>query len=291
MEATVYNIKGAETGKVTLPESVFGQKWNADLVHEVVVSMMSNARANTAHTKDRSEVRGGGRKPWRQKGTGRARHGSRRSPIWRTGGVTFGPRNERNFSKKINKKIKAKALGMVLSKKFEDGEIIFVDTISLSAPKTAEAKGMLKALSKVKGAESLANKKKNAALVVLAARDENTEKSFRNFGNVLLQHAKDMNTIELLSYKYVLISDPEAVIETMKARVGDSKKTAPKAVAPVRTGGKKPAAKSATKVAAVKNAPAKKLVAKKAASVKKASAPVRAMPVHAGGGKKTIVKK
>lgn len=290
MESIIYNTKGEETGKVTLPESVFGQKWNADLVHEVVVSMMSNARANTAHTKDRSEVRGGGRKPWRQKGTGRARHGSRRSPIWRTGGVTFGPRNERNFSKKINKKIKAKALGMVLSKKLEDGEIIFVDTISFPAPKTAEARGMLKALSVVKGAESLSNKKKNVALVVLSARDENTEKSFRNFGNVLLQHAKDMNTIELLSYKYILISDPEAAIETMKARVGDLKKTmpkAPKTIAPVRTGGKKPVAKTTPvqKPTVKKTTSPVSAGGKKTASVKKASA-----PVHAGGKKATTKK-
>src|SRR5690242_1243633 len=97
METKIYNHKGVETGKIQLPEDVFGVKWNADLVHQVVVSMESSARTAVAHVKNRGEVSGGGKKPWQQKGTGRARHGSIRSPIWVGGGVTHGPRKDKNF--------------------------------------------------------------------------------------------------------------------------------------------------------------------------------------------------
>ena len=108
METTVYNQKGTEAGKIKLSEAVFGLKWNADLVHQVVVSMNSVARTNVAHTKNRGEVRGGGKKPWQQKGTGRARHGSIRSPLWVGGGVTHGPRKDKDYSRKVNKKMKSK---------------------------------------------------------------------------------------------------------------------------------------------------------------------------------------
>lgn len=219
MDAKIYTKDGKEEGKVVLPESVFGEKWNADLVHQVVVSMQSNARAGTAHTKDRSEVRGGGRKPWRQKGTGRARHGSRRSPMWTGGGVTFGPRSDKDYGKKINKVVRRKALAATLSKKFADGEVLFVDSLAFDAPKAAAAKAIMTALGGIKGAEGIATKKNNAVLVVLPKRDENAEKSFRNFGNVAVEQAKDVNPVELLSYKYVVVAQPKEAIEVFEARV------------------------------------------------------------------------
>lgn len=221
MNAKLYTKDGKESGSITLPESVFAAKWNADLVHEVVVSMQSNARAGLAHTKDRSEVSGGGKKPWKQKGTGRARHGSRRSPIWTGGGVTFGPRNEKDFSKKINKKVRQKALASVLSKKQADNEVIFIDSFGLSEPKTAEAKSIIKALATGSGHTDLATKRKNAALVVLPVRDEVAEKSFRNFGNMEVKPVKDINPVDLLTYKYVVMADPNTALETLKARVGE----------------------------------------------------------------------
>ena len=224
MDTKIFSQDGKETGKLTLPESVFGVNWNSDIVHEVVVSMQSNARAGTAHTKDRSEVRGGGAKPWKQKGTGRARHGSRRSPIWSGGGVTFGPRSEKDYSKKINKNVRAKAFAITLSKKFKDGELIFVDNFTFEAPKASEAKTSIVALAKGTGFEDLATKRKNAALVVLSSRDESIEKSFRNFGNIEVSQAKDISTVDLLTYKYIIVADPKVSLETLVARA--SKKNA-----------------------------------------------------------------
>jgi len=224
MDTKIFSQDGKESGKMTLPEAVFGVNWNADLVHEVVVSMQSNARAGTAHTKDRSEVRGGGRKPWKQKGTGRARHGSRRSPIWSGGGVTFGPRSEKDYSKKINKNVKAKAFAITLSKKFKDGELILVDGLSFETPKTADAKTIVKALAKGTGIEELVTKRKNTAVVVIGGRDENIEKSFSNFGNMEVIQAKDVSTVDLLTYKYVVVVNPDVSIETLVSRA--SKKNA-----------------------------------------------------------------
>lgn len=225
MDTKVFTKDGKESGKVALPEAVFGAAWNADLVHEVVTSMMANARGGNAHTKDRSEVSGGGKKPWKQKGTGRARHGSRRSPIWSGGGVAHGPRNEKDYSKKINKKVRAKALASTLSKKQADGEIIFVDSLTFDAPKSADAKAAVMAIAKGSGVEALATKRKNAALIVLKGRDENTEKSFRNFGNMEVKSVKDINPVDLLTYKYVVVADPKDSIETLEKRVAQNATT------------------------------------------------------------------
>ena len=226
MNAKVYSKDGKEAGTVTLPESVFGVAWNADLVHEVVLGMQANARGiSSAHTKGRGEVSGGGKKPWKQKGTGRARHGSTRSPIWVGGGVAHGPRNEKDYSVKINKKVRAKAFAAVLSKKFADGEVIFVDSLKMTEPKAKDAKAAIVAVAKASGNDALATKRKNAAVVVLSARDLATEKSFRNFGNYEVIMAKDVNPVELLTYKYVVIADAGASVEAFEKRLAV---TAPK---------------------------------------------------------------
>lgn len=209
MEAKVYNTKGKESGKVELPQDVFGLSWNADLVHQVVTSMISSARPNIAHTKNRGEVSGGGKKPWQQKGTGRARHGSIRSPLWVGGGVTHGPRNERDFTRKVNKKMRAKAVYTILSKKFKDGRVLFVDEIKFSTPKTKDAKEILSSLSKITGFNDLLSKRKNSAYLTLSSKDKNTEKSFNNFGNLTIDEVRNINPVDLMKYKYVVISNPE----------------------------------------------------------------------------------
>ena len=217
MESKVYNQKGEEAGKIKLPEKIFGLPWNQTLIHQVAVSMMGNARTPIAHTKNRGEVSGTGKKPWRQKGTGRARHGSTRSPIWVGGGVAHGPRNERDYSRKINKKTKTKALFTALSRKFKDGEIIFVSDLALRTPKTKEAKNIISSLSKVKEFNGIA-KKKNAAFVAIAEKDENAEKSFRNFGNLELGQVKDLNVLDLMQYKYLVMTDPEKSLKVLSSR-------------------------------------------------------------------------
>jgi large subunit ribosomal protein L4 len=219
MDSKIYSHEGKEVGKISLPETVFGINWNADLVYEVVVGMQANAREATVHTKGRGEVRGGGKKPWKQKGTGRARHGSTRSPIWSGGGVAHGPINARDYSVKINKKVKAKALATVLSKKLVDSEIIFVEALNITEPKTALGKTVLKALAEGTGNASLSTKRKNAALVVLPSRNESVEKSFRNFGNVEVMQAKDINPVDLLTYKYVVMTEPTNTVEIISKRV------------------------------------------------------------------------
>jgi large subunit ribosomal protein L4 len=228
LEAAVYTRAGATAKTISLPEAVFAADWNPDLVHEVVVSMQGNARAGTAHTKTRGEVRGGGKKPWRQKGTGRARHGSTRSPIWTGGGVAHGPRNERDFSRKINKNARAKALACVLSEKWKQGTMLFVDNLNLSETKAAEAKNILRDLSKIAGHETLATKRTNAALIVLPGRDQVTERSFQNFGNVCVMQAKDVSPVALLTYKHVIVAKPDDVLPTFITRTAT--KSARKAV-------------------------------------------------------------
>src|SRR3989344_5971638 len=219
LEAKVYSSDGKAKGTVKLSPEVFGLHWNADLVHQVVTAMQANARQPIAHTKDRSEVRGGGKKPWAQKGTGRARHGSSRSPIWRHGGVTHGPRNDRDFSQKINKKMRVKALFVVLSKKFADGQLLFMHDLSMKEPKTKDARAMLTTWGTIDGFTPLATRRKNALYVVLSKADASVKKSFQNMGNVLVGTMGTVNPVDLLSYRYVLFANPEECMKIMEAKL------------------------------------------------------------------------
>jgi len=154
MKIKIYNLEGKATGEMEIPDAMFGVEVIPELVHEAIVIQEANARKVLAHTKDRSEVRGGGRKPWKQKGTGRARHGSRRSPIWIGGGITFGPTKLRNFAKKMNRRARRKALFMTLSDKVNSEAFVIVDDIKLIEGKTRVIAGALKALP-LKGKRTL----------------------------------------------------------------------------------------------------------------------------------------
>lgn len=210
MKTDLYNMKGEKTGEVTLPKEVFGVEANPDLIYQVMRMQMLSRRQNTAQAKDRSEVRGGGKKPWRQKGTGRARHGSRRSPIWKGGGVTFGPTTQRNYKKKINKKVKRLAVCMVLSAKKEKNFIFFVSDLNVKEPKTKEMREFLK--------KTFCDK---STLVVLPEMNKNLILSLRNIEEVDTIQAKDINALDLLSYKYLIM--PEKSIKVIKETIKNEK--------------------------------------------------------------------
>jgi large subunit ribosomal protein L4 len=218
MEATLYTAQGTKGKAFALPEAVFGLPWNGDLVHQVSVAMMANARGPVADTKDRSEVRGGGKKPWKQKGTGRSRHGSSRSPIWRHGGVTHGPLSAKDYSQKINRKMRTKALFTVLSKKFRDGEIVFMETIDMKAPKTKDAQTILTTLATSTGNARLSTKRKNTALVLLPGRNQTMEKSFQNLPQLLVDQIKDVNVVDILQKKYLIMVDPTNAVAFLESK-------------------------------------------------------------------------
>ena len=218
LETSLYTQAGESAGKFTLPESIFGLSWNADLVHLVAVAMRSNERDSIANTKTRGEVRGGGKKPWQQKGTGRARHGSTRSPIWVGGGVTHGPRADKNYSRKINRKASAQALFTILSRKFRDGEIIFLDALKFTTPKTKDAKTVIDALSKIGGFEKLNIKPKNAALIAVDKKYPELMKSFNNYGSVSVEEIRSINPLSVLNHKYIIIADPKTSLAALIAK-------------------------------------------------------------------------
>ena len=219
MEHIIYNQKGQESGKINLPESVFGIAWNADLVHQVVTSMMSSARHPIAHTKTRGEVSGGGKKPWAQKGSGRARHGSSRSPIWRHGGVTFGPRNDKDYKKIIPKGMKVAALFSLLSAKVKAGKVIFLDEVPNLTGKTREADAAMTGLTNIEGFETLRHKKANNVYLSIKKGDPTTKRAFRNLPYVVLHNMDDLNPLDVANARYLVITNPEATIAYLSSKI------------------------------------------------------------------------
>ncbi len=218
LDAVVYDQKGVAGETIKLPENVFGVKWNGDMVHQVVTSILGNKRAGTADTKDRGEVRGGGIKPWKQKGTGRSRHGSSRSPIWVGGGTTHGPITDKNYKRKINKKMRNKALATVLSEKWKSGQVLFVSNLKIGS-KTKEGASVINALKSISGFEKIGvNKRKNTALIFPQV-DEVSLRPFGNIPAVRLESVLDINPAQILNYKYIIIVDPEVSLSALTKRV------------------------------------------------------------------------
>ncbi len=193
---TLYNQEGKDVGQVELDATLFDVEINPALVHDAVVAQTANVREAIAHTKGRGEVAGTGKKPWKQKGTGRARHGSRRSPIWVGGGITFGPRNDRNFSLKLNKKARRKALAMVLTDKVQSGQFIAVEQLKVEDGKTKQLAALL-------GKLPVAGKK---TLILVEPENRAVSLAAKNIPHVETLPINALNVVALLQKPNVLIS-------------------------------------------------------------------------------------
>lgn len=207
MKVDVLNMQGEKVDSADLPAPIFEAPIKQDLMHQALVRQMANARAGTHKTKSRGEVRGGGRKPWRQKGTGRARHGSRRSPIWVGGGKVHTPR-PRDYSVKMPKKMRKAALRSALTVKAADKSIVLLDALSMNEPKT---KAMAETLNKLVGEAS--------ALVLMADADVNVEKSVRNLNSAKTLSAEYLNIRDLLGYERVIM--PLDALDVIKSYLGE----------------------------------------------------------------------
>lgn len=221
----LYSQTGDKIKEINLNPAIFGVEPKTSVVHQVAIAQKNNSRSAIAHTKDRSEVRGGGVKPWRQKGTGRARHGSVRSPLWVGGGVTFGPSKERNFSQKVNKKMKTQALFMCLSDKVNNNLLILLDKLELPKAKTKELvtiiknlKNTLKLKPKLKKSDKSKNssskkpnknfdikKYKMSLLIVLPASNRKIFTAGRNLEGIKIITVNSLNVIDLLKYQKILM--------------------------------------------------------------------------------------
>lgn len=240
MQVTTYNQKGEAAGKIELPKDLFEVKLNSDLVYQVAVTQMANRRQSNANAKGRGEVSGGGKKPWKQKGTGRARQGSTRAPQWRHGGVVFGPTSEKVYGGKINKKMRRKALAMVLSAKAANNSLIILESLEIAQPKTKEMWQILENLKKINQ-----NFETGKILIALPGYEKNTILASRNIPGVVTAEAVKMNVLDLLNSKCLLM--PASAIETIARNPG-------KAITEAKEGENKTvkAAQTAKKTAKIK---------------------------------------
>ncbi|MEI7890622.1 MAG: 50S ribosomal protein L4 [bacterium] len=206
----IHNQEGKKIEDLKISDAVFGAKANNELLHQVFMVMAGNQRNPIAHTKDKSEVAGSGKKPFKQKGTGSARQGQKRNPVMRGGGVAFGPTNERNFKRDLNKKMKQKAVVIAISEKLRSGTLIAIDSLVVAKAKTKEFEQILKNL-KISG----------KILVSLSENEKETSLISRNLKNTLNIMTKDLNVMDLLNNKFLLLS--KSSIEFLEEKFGDKK--------------------------------------------------------------------
>lgn len=216
MKLPVYNASGQHVAERELPENVFGVPARPTLIQQAVVAQLANKRVAIAHTKTRSDVRGGGRKPWKQKGTGRARHGSIRSPLWKGGGVTFGPRKTRNFSVLLNAKARRKALRMALSDKVSQKHVVLIDALTLPNAKT---RALVALLSKLPLAPKKA--KELSVLTVVPETSPSLVRASRNLPGVHTIRADSLNVVAILRHDYLLM--PEQTVDVIAKTYGGSR--------------------------------------------------------------------
>jgi large subunit ribosomal protein L4 len=207
MKVPLRDMTGKVVDETELRDDIFGIAPNEGVMHQALVRQQANARLATARTKTRGEVRGGGRKPWRQKGTGRARHGSIREPQWRGGGVVFGPRAGRNYRKSMPRKMRRLALRSALSTKARDDQLILLDELELPGPKTRD---LLNALSGLTGDSS--------ALILLPERNTIVERSVRNVPHAKTLHAQYLNLVDIFGYDYLVM--PLAAVKVIEDFLG-----------------------------------------------------------------------
>ena len=212
-------IDKGKTGSVEASDAVFAAAWNPGLVKQAILAIQSNRRANTAHAKDRSAVRGADTKPWRQKGTGRARHGSIYSPIWKGGGVTFGPLNERNYTKKVNRKARKAALRSALSYLVANDNLSVANELSFDEPKTKEAVSFIATTQKGLKKDELANKSGHALAIVVDNPTASLKKSFRNLKNVTVISVADLNVEDAMLPRHLIVLGKDSV-KALEERLG-----------------------------------------------------------------------
>lgn len=256
MQATIYNLAGEEVEKIDLPDAIFGIEPNHAVVHQAVLRQQANARRGTHDTKTRADVRGGGKKPWRQKGTGRARQGSTRSPQWRHGGVVFGP-HPRSYEQDMTRKMRRLAIRSVLSGKMADGQLLLVDSFETLEPRT---KAMLTALKSLKIGEK-------KALIFTTGGEDNLRMAAGNLTNVKMQSAHLLSVVDMLTHDFVVL--PKAALEVVTGILGTTGGRAKLTLRGVAT----PSTNGKAAVEATKATPAKpKAKAKAAAAVEETKA-------------------